>query len=118
MTTYHKPREFLTMKEYLLALSDIPFQCAEDGYIGDLSGYDAVLRDMQAASHEMSYWRRRREDYPEAAGKYRDEKERCNLLADVLAGMSATMCERYGLTPEQVDRDSYLLRDKRQVGLI
>ena len=106
------------MKEYLLALADLRFQSAEDGYIGDLSGYDAVLRDMQNAGQEMTYWRRHREDYPEAVGKYRDEKARRDLLADILADMSKTICDRYGLTPEQVDRDAYLLRDKRQVGLI
>lgn len=118
MTTYHKPPEYLTVKEYIYDIAKIPFQCGDDGYIADLTGYEAVLRDVQDASHDMSRHYGRAKDSEDDFKMYRREKERHDLLHRQLEAMEAIIRARYGLDHEQIHRDVNLLRDKRSCGVI
>lgn len=118
MTTYHKPPEYLTVKEYIFDIAKLPFQCGDDGYIADLTGYEAVLRDVQEASHDMSIHYGRAKDSEDDFKMYRRAKERHDLLHRNLERIEAGICGRYGLDHDQIHRDVNLLRDKRSCGLM
>ena len=118
MTTFHKPPEYLTVKEYIFDIPHIPFSSDGDGYIVALSGYEAVLRDVQEASHRMARHYVRAKDSEDDLVMYRREKERHDLLHRQLEAMSDDICTRFGLVPGEIRRDVLLLRDKRSCGLM
>jgi len=118
MTTFHKPPEYLTVKEYIYDIPHIPFSSDADGYIVALSGYEAVLRDAQEASHRMARHYRYAKSDEDDLIMYRVEKERYDLLYRQLDAMSADMRGRFGICENDIHRDVNLLRDKRSCGLM